>query len=123
MTLFDPSTQKYITTSYNRNNSSSLSDDFVYDILKDNEGGLWITTYFGGINYSNPNSSNFTIRHCATESARGRIISKFHEDKNGDIFIGTDDGDYLYIIRSKTSAIDIQLINLILIKYSRNLEQ
>lgn len=92
LTLFDPSTQKYITTSYNRNNSSSLSDDFVYDILKDNEGGLWITTYFGGINYSNPNSSNFTIRHCATESARGRIISKFHEDKNGDIFIGTDDG-------------------------------
>ncbi|RHH84925.1 hybrid sensor histidine kinase/response regulator [Bacteroides caccae] len=92
LTLFNPSTQKHITTSYNRNNSSSLSDDFVYDILKDNEGGLWITTYFGGINYSNPNSSNFTIRHCTNESEKGRIISKFHEDKNGYIFIGTDDG-------------------------------
>lgn len=92
LTLFNPSLQEYTTTSYNRNNGSSLSDDFVYDILKDNEGGVWVTTYFGGINYSNPNSSNFTLRHCTTESERGRIISKFHEDRNGHIYIGTDDG-------------------------------
>lgn len=92
LTLFNPSLRKHTTYFYIQDNSRSLSDDFVYDILKDNEGGLWVTTYFGGINFSNINSSNFTLRYCAAKSERGRIVSKFHEDKNGDIFIGTDDG-------------------------------
>lgn len=47
---------------------------------------------FGGINYASPNSSNFHIRYCTTQSEKGRIISKFHENQNGKIFIGTDDG-------------------------------
>jgi len=37
----------------------SLSDKFVYPILKDQEGGIWIGTYFGGINYISPNSGLF----------------------------------------------------------------
>ena len=52
LTLFNPSLRKHTTYFYIQDNSRSLSDDFVYDILKDNEGGLWVTTYFGGINFS-----------------------------------------------------------------------
>ena len=29
----------------------SLSDNAVYTLHKDNEGGIWAGTYFGGINY------------------------------------------------------------------------
>ncbi|KAI9452834.1 hypothetical protein F5148DRAFT_1289402 [Russula earlei] len=33
------------------NNPYSISDNAVYSFCKDKEGGIWATTYFGGINY------------------------------------------------------------------------
>ncbi|MDE7126458.1 MAG: response regulator [Bacteroidales bacterium] len=80
------------TISYGSSMYGGLSDDFVYDVLKDREGGLWVATYFGGVNYSNPNSSNFILRKCSSDSSRGRIISKFCESHDKNIWIGTDDG-------------------------------
>src|SRR5690606_20507873 len=32
-------------------NPYSISDNAVYKLYKDNEGGIWCGTYFGGINY------------------------------------------------------------------------
>ena len=37
--------QKSLTNEY------TISDNAVYSITKDREGGIWITTFFGGINY------------------------------------------------------------------------
>ncbi len=67
-----------------------LNDQFVHSMLKDRDGGIWIGTYFGGLNYLSPFSSLFT----AIEPAPGcgRIISKFCEGPQGNIWIGSDDG-------------------------------
>jgi len=35
---------------------SSISNKFVYPILPDKEGGIWIGTYYGGVNYISPNN-------------------------------------------------------------------
>ncbi|MCM1176290.1 MAG: response regulator [Bacteroides sp.] len=90
--VFEPKSGELETMSYGSSMYGGLSDDFVYDIFKDREGGLWIATYFGGVNYSNPNSSNFILRKCSSGSSRGRIISKFCEGMDRKIWIGTDDG-------------------------------
>ena len=38
----------------NPRSQQSLSDQNVYSIFQDRENGLWIGTYFGGVNYFNP---------------------------------------------------------------------
>lgn len=95
LTSFDVKTRHYKTASFRT--GDGLSDDFVYDIYVDREGVLWVATYFGGINYSNPNSSFFLHKMCTGFSSKGRVVSKFCEDSYGKIFIGTDDGGlFLY---------------------------
>jgi signal transduction histidine kinase/DNA-binding response OmpR family regulator len=95
LTSFDIKTGQHNTASFRAGNG--LSDDFVHDIYIDKEGGLWVATYFGGINYSNPNSSIFLHKKCTEFSTKGRVVSKFCEDSDGKIFIGTDDGGlFLY---------------------------
>lgn len=72
------------------NRNGRLNDKFIHSILKDRDGGIWIGTYFGGINYLSPLSSLFTLIEAG--EGCGRIISKFCEGPGGNIWIGSDDG-------------------------------
>lgn len=77
---------------------SAISDKFIYPILKDKEGGIWIGTYYGGINYISP-SSGFFERYTHSKyfnSVNGNVIGNFAEDKNGNIWIASDDGGLNY---------------------------
>jgi len=67
-----------------------LNDQFVHAMIKDSDGGIWIGTYFGGLNYLSPFSSFFTT--ISAGEGCGRIISRFCEDPDGNIWIGSDDG-------------------------------
>lgn len=75
-------------------NPFSLSNQFVYPIIKDREGGIWIGTYYGGVNYISPSNNQFeSFAHTDyANSVCGAVISRFCEDRNGDIWIGSDDG-------------------------------
>ena len=72
----------------------SINNQFVYPILRDNEGGLWVGTYYGGINYASPRSGVFAsyLPSAYRNSLRGQVISRFCEDREGRIWIGSDDG-------------------------------
>lgn len=80
-----------------------ISNRFVYPIYKDKEGGLWIGTYYGGINYASSNRNYFTsYSHDKYEnSVNGNVVSVFCEDSSGNLWIGTDDGG-LNFFNSKT---------------------
>ena len=75
-----------------------LSDQNIYSISKDTEGGLWIGTYFGGINYLTPSISSietyYPDRYPGTLS--GKAVSQFCEDPQGNIWIATEDGGINY---------------------------
>lgn len=75
-------------------NPSSLSNRFIYPIVKDREGGLWIGTYYGGVNYVSPRNGQFEgyVHTKYANSVCGNIISRFCEDKQGNIWIASDDG-------------------------------
>jgi signal transduction histidine kinase/DNA-binding response OmpR family regulator/streptogramin lyase len=90
-----PSTGNVTTVQYDE---PFISNQFVYPIYKDKEGGLWIGTYYGGINYASPNRNYFKnyLHKNHENSLNGNVVSRFCEDKNGNLWIGTEDGGLNY---------------------------
>lgn len=94
LSLFDTSTFEHRLFTYDETDPASLSNRFVYPIVKDREGGIWIGTYYGGINYLPPNPGQFDGYACSSyaNSVGGNIIGRFCEDAHGNIWIASDDG-------------------------------
>lgn len=93
MILFDVLSGRYEYYIPDYSDPASISDKFVYPITIDREGGFWIGTYYGGINYISPYDGLFYGNSCSqfTKSKSGNIVSCISEGENGDIWIGTDD--------------------------------
>ncbi len=71
----------------------SLSPKFVYSIVSDREGGLWYSTFYGGVFYESPMDNRF--RSFAPETSpllHGNIVSRFCEDARHRIWVASDDG-------------------------------
>lgn len=102
LTFFRPATQESRTIKSNRFNLSGLNDDYLHALFFDKEGGLWIGSYFGGINYTSPAYSNFTHYSYSAGSKPfpGRIVSVMTEDPKGNLWIGTDDAGLVYYDRT-----------------------
>jgi ligand-binding sensor domain-containing protein/signal transduction histidine kinase/DNA-binding response OmpR family regulator len=76
----------------------SLSDNAVYSLYRDREGGLWIGTYFGGVNYYSPQYTPFERFYPQNKqnTIHGKRIREFQQDQYGDLWIGTEDGGLNY---------------------------
>ena len=74
-------------------NPYSITDNVIYTIHKDREGGTWIGTFFGGINYYSKQSNNFSkyFPKSAKNSLSGNVAHEICRDKYGKIWIGTED--------------------------------
>jgi len=85
---------------------NSLSDQNAYSIVKDKEGGIWIGTYLGGINYLNTSLLNVESYNPDTMfgSLKGKAVSQFCEDEKGNLWIATEDGGVNYL-NTKTNII------------------
>lgn len=103
LTLVDSKTGFTQTIKNDPANSRSLSDRFVYPILKDDDDGIWVGTYFGGVNYFSPNEVFFKL-YFGGANFKGRVISRFCQDINDNIWIGTDDAGLL-MMDSKSGRI------------------
>lgn len=100
--------------------SRSLSDQSIYAILKDAEGGFWISTYLGGVNYLAQQTKIFDYYYPSYDPtlSSGKVISQFCEDENRNIWIGAQDGLKFfnndnqrlehYILPTKTQKLDIR---------------
>lgn len=77
-----------------RSDPASLSSKFVYPIVRDHEGGLWIGTYYGGVNYLPPTAGQFSSVSLS-DLVKGNedfIVSCLCEDPDGTVWIGSDNG-------------------------------
>lgn len=72
------------------NTCGKLSDRFIHSMLKDKDGGLWIGTYYGGINYCSEKTNLIETIYPAEDC--GHIISAMSEMSDGRVLIGSDDG-------------------------------
>lgn len=71
----------------------SVSDNAVYTLFKDREGGIWAGTYFGGINYYSKQFNSFhkAYHTNSKNSLMGNVIREFCKDQYGNLWIGTED--------------------------------
>ncbi|MBS1566402.1 MAG: histidine kinase, partial [Bacteroidetes bacterium] len=71
----------------------SLADNAVYTICKDNQDGMWVGTYFGGINYYSKENARFEkyFPLQGANSISGDAIGTICPDTYGNLWIGTED--------------------------------
>lgn len=74
-------------------NPYSLSDNAVETMCTDKEGGVWVGTYFGGINYYPKQVTAFTKFFPAKKenAITGNVVREIKKDRNGNLWIGTED--------------------------------
>jgi signal transduction histidine kinase/ligand-binding sensor domain-containing protein/DNA-binding response OmpR family regulator len=83
-----------------------LSDQSIYAILKDKEGGFWISTYLGGINYLAQQTKKIEYYYPVYHSTQaiGKVINRFYEDKNRNIWVASQ--NELRVLDNKTQTIE-----------------
>jgi signal transduction histidine kinase/ligand-binding sensor domain-containing protein len=71
----------------------SISDNAVYTLCKDKEGGVWAGTYFGGVNYYPKPYTPFTkyFPDRTTQTISGSAVREICNDPDGNLWIGTED--------------------------------
>lgn len=85
----------------------SLSDNAVYSLFVDKEDGLWIGTYFDGINYL-PKQYTYFKKYYPTgknTDLQGRRVREISESTDGTLWIGTEDNG-LYNFNTKTNSFE-----------------
>lgn len=92
--LFNTVTEESQLFAEDETNPYSLSNRFVYPIIKDREGGVWVGTFYGGVNYISPNAGQFEsyVHSRYANSVSGTVIGRFCEDEKGNVWIASDDG-------------------------------
>lgn len=71
----------------------TLSDNAIYTIYQDGEGGIWAGTYFGGLNYFPKQYFSFQkfFPDYSKNSISGSAVREICEDHEGNIWIATED--------------------------------
>ena len=96
-------------TVYFMNEGSSfdnITDKSIFSIARDKEGGLWIGTYFGGINYYSSYINNFSYYPNIKKGIGKSIVSYFVEGTSDKIWVGTKN-EGLSLFNPSASSFDV----------------
>jgi signal transduction histidine kinase/ligand-binding sensor domain-containing protein len=91
--ILNSKTNEYINLKKKFLDVYSISDNAVYSLCKDREGGIWAGTYFGGINYFSKQNTlfqKFFPDNTAT-AISGNVVREICEDNKGNLWLGTED--------------------------------
>ncbi|MCH7665139.1 MAG: diguanylate cyclase [Acidobacteria bacterium] len=86
---------RFLVFRNDRESVDSISNNWVWTLLKDSKGRLWIGTNQGGLNLWMPNTRSFV--HYRNDEMNGDSISNdrvrsLMEDRRGRIWVGTESG-------------------------------
>lgn len=92
--LFNLKTRTAVNLKKQYNDPYSLSDNAVYALYRDQEGGIWAGTYFGGLNYFPKQYTSFEkfFPKTGENSISGNAVREICPDRYGNLWIGTEDG-------------------------------
>ncbi len=92
--IYDLATDRYTHLRSSEYDPYSLSDNAIYSFCKDREEGIWIGSYFGGIDYYSPSRTYFEKYYPkgGVGSLHGKRVHGFCRDDRNVLWIGTEDG-------------------------------
>jgi signal transduction histidine kinase/ligand-binding sensor domain-containing protein/DNA-binding response OmpR family regulator len=92
--IYDTESEEVTNLRHNNSMPYSLSDNAIYSIYKDRDGGIWVGTYFGGVNYYANRHNNFDLFYPIPDrnNMTGLRVREFCSAPDGKIWIGTEDG-------------------------------
>ncbi|WP_222845701.1 hybrid sensor histidine kinase/response regulator transcription factor [Flavilitoribacter nigricans] len=92
--IYNLQDQSYTNPRKNYNDPYALSDNAIYTLALDQEGGVWAGSYFGGVNYYPKPYTPFRkfFPNVSENSISGNAVREIHSDQYGSIWIGTEDG-------------------------------
>jgi ligand-binding sensor domain-containing protein/signal transduction histidine kinase len=91
--IYQPSTGSVRHLQKNHSDPYAVSDNAIHGLTLDQEGGLWIGTYYGGINYC-PSQAAYFQKFYPTNtpySISGNFVGAICQDKDQNLWIGTKD--------------------------------
>lgn len=91
--IYNTETGEVNNLRHNRYIPYSLSDNAIYSIYKDREGGIWIGSFFGGVDYYSNHYNQFELFYPVAQDNRmkGSRVREFCSAPDGKIWIGTED--------------------------------
>lgn len=74
-------------------NEYAIADNAVYSLLKDKEGGMWVGSFFGGINYLPKEYTCFKsyVGGKTHPEMLGNAVREICPDQYGNLWLGTED--------------------------------
>lgn len=101
--IYNIKTHKYKNLQNSAYDPYSISDNAIYSLCKDREGGLWIGSFFGGINYLPQRNANFDKSYDSNpdRGLKGRRVREICKGNDGMLWVGTEDAG-LYSFNPQT---------------------
>lgn len=81
---------------------SRLSDSTINAMMWDAENTLWVMTNSGGVNYMPKQMKRFRYYSPTDVMGSGKEVGPLCEDKDGNIWVGTRNGLWLFNVRTRT---------------------
>ena len=88
--------------SQNISQPGSILHSSVLPVYCDAQGTIWVGTYYGGVNYFNPDVNIFNFYYPMPNNPKtlnNSIICRMAEDDKGNLWVGTDGGGVNYLNR------------------------
>jgi len=91
--IYNVGKDTFINLKKHYNDPYSVSDNAIYTLYKDIEGGVWAGTYFGGVNYYPKPYSTFNKFYPGADknSIKGNVVREICKDRYGNLWLGTED--------------------------------
>lgn len=92
---YHPDTGEWKVYQNNDTDSHSLSHNSVFALYKDMQGSIWVGTYFGGVNYFNPEKvicSYYRAASGCQDCLSFPFVGRMVEDSNQNLWICTEGG-------------------------------
>jgi signal transduction histidine kinase/ligand-binding sensor domain-containing protein/CheY-like chemotaxis protein len=90
--VLDPKTKLLKRIVKDPKNPNSLGDNSIEALYEDKTGNIWMGGYANGITVYNPTSGKYTRINTDNSSLTSDVVSYFHEDSKGHMWIATMEG-------------------------------